>query len=73
MEVEAEAEENPHHHQVEEEVEEYPHHHQVEAEEEAEVEAKEVLLEDHPLPMEDSKETLPLNSQEIEKGAKHSC
>ena len=60
--------------EAEVEVEEYLHHHQVEVEAEAEVEeVEEVPPEDHPLPMEDSKETPPLNSQEIGKEAKHLC
>jgi len=61
---------------VEEAVEEYPLHLQeeVEVEEAEEVEAAEVLQEDHHhTPTEDLKETLPLNSQEIGKGARHSC
>ena len=57
--------------EVEVEVEEYRYH--LEEVEVEEVEAEEVPLEDHPLPMEDLKEILPLNSQEIEKGAKPSC
>jgi len=53
-----------------EEVEEYPYHQEVEVE----VEVEEVLPEDHHhTPMENSKETHPLNSQEIEKEAKPSC
>jgi len=54
----------------------YPSHQQVEAEAEAEVEveAAEVLQEDHHhTPTEDSKETLPSNSQAIEKEARLSC
>jgi len=57
------------------EVEEYPHHQEAEVEaEEVEVEVEEVPPEDHHhMPMENSKETHPLSSQEIEKEAKLSC